>query len=548
MSNIRYALLIVSLIFFGTYFYLHGNEAFADVRNRTSHNIISNQPDEMANYFFIKELVIDHSFGWYEPLNEIVSSQVHARSMTVINGRLEPIGFPFFIVLASIVAFLPTIIFGAGFFNIAAISLVPILAVAANFLLFGMIRRIWNERMAFISSLLLFLLPSWWYWASRPFQHTVPFIFCILLGLYGMVRIRDGEDAREKVSYTIISALGISSALAIRPTELVWVMGIYGCATYLIRAHVSKRQIIAWGGTVVFVALLFFVIQDAFYGSPFASGYVKPTADGSAGAVFGGGQGVSFIRAFFFPFGIHIKVALATAYRYFFLLFNSWTLWAFVSFLFILARGEKKARKYVAIYCVVSLYLVLWYGSWSFIDNLLGVPSVGSSQARYFMPIYIGMIPLIAYFCDRILLTFSLKKQIFASTILGVVFFFSSHSAVFSSFPEGLARVRNTMGEYADMQDRLYDVVPAYGLVVTRYGDKYIFPGRKVMIRTEETIWAYSVKQLLEIGMPVWWYDLKLSTEEQEAVDELLNTHGLVLSEVKATWDNLQLKEIGLKK
>ena len=147
MSNIRYALLIVSLIFFGTYFYLHGSEAWADVRSGTSHYIISNQPDEMANYFFIKELVIDHSFGWYEPLNEIVSSQVHARSMTVINGRLEPIGFPFFIILVSLCTLLPTMIFGAGFFNIVAISLVPILAVAANFLLFGIVRRIWNERM-----------------------------------------------------------------------------------------------------------------------------------------------------------------------------------------------------------------------------------------------------------------------------------------------------------------------------------------------------------------------------------------------------------------
>ncbi len=544
----KYVLLVVSLLFFGSYFYLHGSEALVDLRTGVSHNIISNQPDEMANYFFIKELVIAHSFGWYEPLNEIVSSQVHARSMTVINARLEPIGFPFFIVLVSVFAFVSTMIFGTSFFNILVISLVPLLAVASNFLLYEMVRRVWNERVALISSILLFLLPSWWYWASRPFQHVIPFIFFVLLGLYGLLRIEGAKVTREKLCYTVVSALGISCALAIRPTELIWVVGLYGYIVYLIRAHISKQQIIVWSGTIAFVALLFFVVQDAFYGSPFASGYVKPSAEGVAGSVLAGGQGVSFFRAFFFPFGIDIMTAVKTVYHYFFLLFNSWVLWAFVSFLFILARGEKTIRKYSVVYCILSVYLVLWYGSWNFSDNLLGVPSVGSSQARYFMPIYIGMVPLIAYFCDRILITFSRTRQILAISVLLLVFSLASHSAVFQSLPEGLITIKNTLRGNGQKQVDIYTHVPEYGLVVTRYGDKYLFPGRKVMIRTEETIWAYSVKQLLEIGMPVWWYDLELKSEEQEELDELLRTHGLVLGEVVAGTDNLQLREIGLKK
>lgn len=548
MSRMRYILLIVSVLFFGSYFYLHGIEALSDLRTGVSHNIISNQPDEMANYFFIKELVINHSFGWYEPLNEIASSQVHARSMTVINARLEPIGFPFFIVLVSVLAFVPTMIFGISVFNVLAISLVPLLVIASNFLLYGIVRRVWNDRMALISSILLFLLPAWWYWASRPFQHTIPFIFCILLSLYGVLRIQDATGVREKLCYAMVSALGISCALAIRPNELVWVVGLYGYIVYLIRVHVSKQQIIAWGATIAFVAILFFVIQDAFYGSPFASGYVKPTVDGDAGGVLGGGQGVSFLRAFFFPFGFHIATAFTTTYRYFFLLFNSWTLWAFVSFLFILARGQKTIRKYTLVYCIVSLYLILWYGSWSFSDNLLGVLSIGSSQTRYFMPIYIGMVPLIAYFCDRILITLTRTRQILATSVLVLIFSLASHGAVFASFPEGLATIKNTLYEYTKRQADIYTHVPEYGLVVTRFGDKYIFPGRKVIIRTEETIWASSVKKLLELGVPVWWYDLELSSEEQGMLDELLRVNGLMLSEVKATWDNLELREIGLKK
>lgn len=546
LKNRKHTVLVfVAIIFFCSYFYLHATEAIEDIRNHSSHSIISNQPDEMAHYFFIRELVFNHSFGALDFLTGAAKNQIHPRSMTVIQERLQPIGFPFFIVLISFVTLIPTIVFGSSMFNLLAISLVPVLAIGSNFLLYGIVRRMWNERMALISSILLFLLPPWWYWSSHPFQHVIPFIFFLILALYSLLRIKDGIDEKEKKWLSVLSGLGISIALAIRPNEVVWVLCIFLYLVYTMRSVISKKIISAWIASAMLVLILFFVIQDAFYGSLFASGYVKPLSTGEAGSALTGGHGVSFIRAFLFPFGIHIEAALKTAYRYFFVLFNPWTLWTLVSVMFIVFRGEKIIRRYFAIWAFVSLYIIVWYGSWNFSDNLLGVPSIGSSQIRYFMPIYVGMIPLIAYFADRVLILISRKKQIAAIVVSTLLFILSSHNAVYLSFPEGLTRVKGTLHSYRDWQGTIYARVPENGVVVTRYADKYIFPGRKVIIRTSEEIaWVEAVKKLSELKLEIWWHDLKLSPEELSNVDELLSVQGLKLGEVEDSWNDLELRRV----
>ncbi len=542
----KYILILISLVFFFLYFFLHGKEARVDALSGTTTHIISNQPDEMANYFFIKELVLNHSFGALEPLNDIGLNQVHPRSMTVINGRLAPIGFPFFIILVAAFSYIPTSVLGSQFFNLFAISLVPILAILSNFLLYGIVKRLWNERMAVFSFVLLYLVPPWWYWASRPFQHVIPFVFFLLLAVYGILRMKDSEESKTKICFSIISALGISLALALRPNELVWVLGLYGYLVYRIRSTVSKQQIGVWIGTVILVALLFFITQSAFYGSIFASGYVRPLSTGEGGNVLAGGQGISFIRAFIFPFGIHFMTAVKTAYHYFFQLFNPLAIWTFISCIFIIARGEKAIRTYLFFWSLMSVYLILSYGSWNFTDNLLGLPSIGGSQIRYFMPVYVGAIPLIAYFLDRLMLMFQNKKYIFIYIGLGILFLFSSYHAVYTSFPEGLTRVKNTLGEYKKWQDEVYSIADEGKIIITRYSDKYLFPGRKVIIRTrEEPVWAEATMKLyFDITFDFYWYDLKLSSEEKEEVDRTLDVRGLKLGKVEASWGDLELRSI----
>ncbi len=540
-----WALAIISAVFFFSYFFLHGTQALHDIKTHTMTHVISNQPDEIAHYFFIKELVVNQSFGAVELLNGAADNQIHPRSMTVVGQRLQPIGFPFFILLVSIFSLIPKIIFGVSFFNLAVITLVPLLAVCSNFLLYEIVRKLWNERMAFIVSLLLFLLPPWWYWSTHPFQYSIPFVFFIILSLYSIIRISDTTSERSKLCFVVLSALGLASALALRPNELVWVFGVYTYSLYLTRTQWTKRLFGAWVVAVACMMLLFFVVQDAFYGAPFGSGYVKPLSSGEAGNALMGGQGVSFLRAFFFPFGIHITTAFVTAYRYFFLLFNPWTLWTFVSCLFIIFRGDRVIRKYFLVWALISLYLVIWYGSWNFSDNLLGIPSIGSSQIRYFMPIYVGMIPLVAYFADQILQLLPRRKKIFAIIVLGLLFSVSSYHAVYTSYPEGLARVRQTLNSYTEWQKRIYSYLPESAIVITRYGDKYIFPGRKVVIRDlDDMVWTEAVKKLSQLSLPIWWHDLKLSSEEEEKVGELLGAQGLLLGGVVDSWGDLELRPV----
>ena len=165
-----------SLIFFVQYLYLYDNLLHRDSNNAPG-VLIFNQPDEMANYAFIREWVLNGEVGIKEPLLEI-SSQVHPRSMTVVDGRLVPIGFPGFIAVAS--SFIQPLIwlFGVSFFNIFLLSLTPLVAALSSILLYGISRSLGLPKVAALAAGIgLLCLPPWWYYASRPLQANTMFTF-----------------------------------------------------------------------------------------------------------------------------------------------------------------------------------------------------------------------------------------------------------------------------------------------------------------------------------------------------------------------------------
>jgi len=542
-------LLVISLFLFFASFYLYGGEAWQHATTGTTHHLIMNQPDEMAHYFFVKNILINKTFGAFESLSQLGLSHVHPRSVTVVSEYMVPIGFPFFIVLLAMLAFLPVFLFGQDIVHLIMAAVIPFAGVLAILLMYAIVKRVWDARIALISAGILAVIPPWLYYTSRPLQYTILFVTFLLLSMWGVVRFRDAVDRNEKIAFIIISALGLSLALAIRPVELVWVVGVFAYILFLIRSSWVARDAYIFVGTILMVMSVFFVIQYAFYGSPFASGYVAPLPTGEAGNVIGGGQGISFVRAFLFPFGIDIFVALKTGWIYIYQLMSPWSLWVIASYLFVAIRGDRSMRMYLVGWTIVSLYLLLFYGSWGFSDNLLGVPTLGGSQIRYLMPVFVGAAPIFAYACARVWTLLDTKKQIFFSIFVGLLLLLSSFRLVYTSYPEGLMYVKQTIEVFRERQNSLYAHTSEYGVVVTRYGDKYIFPGRKVIIRVpEHTEWVEAVSRLLQQGVPVYWYDIALSDSEREDMNNLFAEHSFDWRGVLDTWDNLELIELGLKK
>lgn len=545
--NHFFVLLSVAAIFFVAYQFLYGVTALRDIKNRESTYIISNQPDEASNYFFIRELVFQDNVGRNVAYQEYGDDQLHPRSMTVVRDTLVPIGFPFYIMIIAGAVSVFGILGGTSWFNLFAISITPLVAVVTAFAVYALVRRLSSERVAFISSLVLFVLPPWWYYASRPFQHTILFFALVIFSLYGLVRWK--ESARRKqLFFAAFSGLMLASALAIRPSELVWVVALYGLLFYLLQIRMRLHSAVTWFSVVGVVGVVFLYINYLWYGHPFASGYVKPLSSGEASSVLAGGQGVSFLRAFLFPFGIDIVTAVKTAYKYLVRLFIPFALVTVMSVVYAWIAKEKKLRTYILVYAALSGYLILSYGSWNFTDNLLRLPSIGSSQTRYLMPIYLGAIPLVAYLISSLLCRVKSTLRPYMIGVIGLVLCGAGLQSAVFSFPEGLNRIRVTLDQYRSYQAHIDELLASNAVVVTRYGDKYVFPDREVIIRSpEENRWIEAIHNLLTMGTRVYWHDVSFSEQEYANVAVLLGKYEIELGTVLSQWDGLELREMRLK-
>src|SRR3989338_7161844 len=141
---------------------------------------IFNSPDEMANYFFIRNIAQTNSFSVYEPLNGLYGGIVHPRSIISIDNRILPASFVGMILLYAFVAK----IIGSWFI----IYITPLLSFFALLAFYKLMREIFDEKIAFISSLLLIVFPPWIYYNSRSLFHNMLLLDLVILGFYSLLK------------------------------------------------------------------------------------------------------------------------------------------------------------------------------------------------------------------------------------------------------------------------------------------------------------------------------------------------------------------------
>ena len=549
-------LFLCSVIFFWVYVYVYwGEQGLPLIGNSPENNpphLILNQPDEAANYFFIRSLALDKNFTVFEPVASLTGNQVHPRSTTIVHGHLTPISFPGMIALYGFISHFFVVIFGTALFNLCAIALTPLLAVIAPWFLYGWLRRVMSEGSAKISSLLLFILPPWWYYASRPFQHHIVFITFFLVALYCLERARASfSDRRLQSLWLFLFGLSTALTLYIRTSEVVWVTGVLAVVFWQGRRSWQRRGIAAMVGAVCLVLGVFFLTQIAYYGSPLGTGYARPESNGSAGTFLSNPQHISLWQAVVAPFGIHpIHMGKAVMAYIVQLFWWSWFLevigagMCFFTYLRLKKSGHPVATKQVWAYLfafgVASFYLLIFYGSWDFSDNLAGVSSIGSSYARYFLPISVFALPFGAYVIQECIKK-EWKGKLVASMIV-LIFFLFSFRSVYLAF-EGLTHMKQTLFAYGEWQKKLYILTPSSAIIVTRYGDKYLFPGRHIIPGMGRPEQKEAVQTLLTKKYPVYLYDIDVSGLRPSD----LATYHIRIGPSLASWEGVELRRLTLE-
>ena len=172
-----------------------------------------NTPDESLNYYFSSQFARTNQLQYFEPLNNFMHRVIFPRWALVIDGRVTPGNF------VGIDLIYGTL---AKIFSVWSIPfLTPLFAVVGVLFFYLFIKEFFKEKVAFISALLMFVFPGWWYYASRTLFHNILFLSLLIIGLYFLIRLIN--SSRKKLLYSILFGLFLGLSLIVRTSEIVWV-------------------------------------------------------------------------------------------------------------------------------------------------------------------------------------------------------------------------------------------------------------------------------------------------------------------------------------
>ncbi len=511
-SEKRYLIILglAALIFFFIYSAFYWSLRPAAVGNDFW---IFNTPDETANYFFIKNFIVDGEIQEFERLN-IFSGKlnlVHPRSITVVDNYLVPGGFLGFIWLARTFG----ILFGLG----VVPFITPLVSLAALGCFYYFIKRIFTAKIAFFSSLALLVLPAFWYYNSRSLFNNLIFLDFLIIGLCLLTVFWE----KKQPVFLAFGSLFFGLALTIRPVDVFWALGLVLIGFFCYRRKVSFGWIFLFGLIILLCFIPVLGYQYHFYGHPLASGYNPGLVGSDSGSV---GLFKVFINRFLFPFGINFYHIGLSLYHYFAKMFW-WYFWPALGGGLLLIFGWLKGRLdapkkfFLAGTVLVYVWILFYYGSWWFFNNLMAKPLIGSSQTRYFLPLYLLAVPLMVYFWNELVsrLPGRRLKQLVV-LILAVGIAGGSAWAVLRQDEESLLNVRETVLGYHQINRQVRRLTDENSVIITSYGDKIFFPSRKVIVNWRSSRFLAGIEGLIR-ETDVYFY--AISPEEVNYLTDYSN-------------------------
>ncbi|NCD00490.1 hypothetical protein EOL94_00085 [bacterium] len=504
-------------------------------------------PDENANYVFSKMYAETDNLTITEKYNLYTGGLIHPRSFKSDGLYLKPISFLGLILAYGNIAK----VFGIGVLP----YLTPFFALLGIIFFYLFVKRVFNKKIAFLSSLLLFSFPVYVYYSSRSMFHNVLFVFFVIMFFYFLTFIpakkknnkykeNNNNQNNSKLKYkeekgggnketsvvkkwnnfrtvfletkfkkkvyfswlaSFFSGLFFGLALITRTSEILWLFPVLFLSWLFYFKQVSITKIILFLNGTFLGLLPMFYYNQILFGAIWQGGYSEMNRSlleiGQAGtAITSSGVKVgSFIGNFWnvlldnvFYFGFKPWESIKAFYFYFTDMFY-WIFWpmafGFLSFLFNIHKWSKKYWLYILSWLGLSLFLMFYYGSWKFTDN--PNPSsytIGNSYTRYWLPIYLGAIPLASFFINKLVLTFFKGKKYISSLfknasfyIIFIIIFFISFSFLIFEPEEGLYYTYYKAQEERSNIEKVIDNTEYNSVIITQYHDKLLFPERKVI-------------------------------------------------------------------
>lgn len=552
-------------------------------------------PDENANYVFIETYSQTGDFRIFEKHNLYSDEIIRTRSIRSDDGYLKPVSFLGMPIIYGNICK----VFGLK----VAPFITPFLGSLGVIFFYLLVKEVFGRRNSLISTFLMASFPVYVYYTARSMFHNIPFTVFLIMALYFLVimnseKVRKKEtflnlslsQLRFKYKYWIFAALGgtfLGLALAVRTSEALWLLPmVFILWLFNIRKTGITKLFLVAG--FCFLALLpVGYWNQILFGSPISGGYPEMNESiHSLGS--SGGELVSstfsvqldtFKQVFrqaintVFYFGFDPERSWETFNDYFVKMFPGLFFFALLGLFLFLQFWHKRGKAFWAFlfsYLTVSLILIFYYGSWVFHDNPDATrTTIGNSYTRYWLPVYLGAIPLASFFIiklgrglfpvekNRISLyrqkntqklqhyldmykkesRFSLRTSVVVNGIrVVVVSVFVIFSLVFLLYgsEEGLVHGPQRAEAERQMFKEVLRNTEKDAAIITYYHDKTLFPERRVIYGLFDDMNMIERYSRIAENLPLYYFNFSLRQEDLDYLNSgRLGGFGLEIQEVK---------------
>jgi hypothetical protein len=540
-----------------------------------------NSPDETANYYFAKSYALGHDLSKFDAANIVSDGLVTPRSLRSDNGWIKPVSFLGIIIIYGEIGSL---------INSAIIPyLTPFFGALGIIFFYLLIKRLFSNRVALISASLLASFPVYLYYSIRSMFHNVLFLVLLIIGFYFLVRSLDKVycyvvkpkiisfkiPKNVLIGWLSIFLAGIFIGLAVitRSSELLWLTPILSILVIFYGYRLGWSRLVIFGSGIFLGMLPAFYYNQILYQSPFYGGYGemnRSLADiSSAGSELIKNTISSQLTAYqelfsqifknVFFFGFHVGQSREMFQYYVVEMFpyHTWlaAIGIFGLFILNLTKPRKKYFVYLLIWAILSVILILYYGSWRFTDNPNAAShTIGNSYTRYWLPIYLMALPLIALTMELFLkgLFFLFRKtnsyrHLVAGGATVIVFLISFWAADFLLFnsEESLFNLYYNTREDKRLGQIVFKETPENAIIMTQYHDKVFFPERRIIMgkMNEEQYYPYLDKLLKYY--PVYYFNFSYKNEDLEYLNKSkLSKYGIKIELVEKTGGRFALYKL----
>lgn len=509
-------LIVLAIILFFVYSFLSFNVWFPQYQ-KLGHFIYS-WPDATANQAFINQLITNNSLSVPFADNTLINNIVHPRSVNVVDGQLVPMSFLGMILIFGYLGKLVTV--GGTIF------LTPFFAAITIFPFYFLMRKIISDRGALLTTFLLATSAPFWYYAGHVMLHQILFISLLLIGLAFLTATNLRDYSR-----TFVGMFFVGLALTVRTIEAIWVLPIIIALFFL---YCRKKWYLflligIFALSLPFIQVL--IANNATYGDYFSTGYLQFNSSANLlerlptefQVESSGSKIVSLIKTAIIPFGLHERNILLTVQKYLLEFYWPYLILALIGFVtFIFSKNKSRS---LIIYTIISLLTIAWlifyYGNWQLADSdVLKYNFINSSYVRYWLPIYILILPAIGYLFDRI--SNWNKKILFwiivpCSMIL--LFVYSFNLVYFSQ--NGLIKEKNDLNKYYFQYFQTANLMEDNAIIITDRTDKLFFSKYQVVVFRND----YSI--FPELRKIIDKYPIYYLSEMDDTVNQKMNSEKL---------------------